>query len=76
MRHFVDREGDDFFVRDERELIAQMHAVAFIKSANDWEYMLGLAHRAQLFTGHHYRTDTYENCIADMLATGFLVEKT
>lgn len=75
MRHFIDRDGDHFFCRDERDLLEQIHRVAIVKHADDHAFMLAMALRAELFTGHRYRTDTVENFVADLLATGMLIEK-
>jgi hypothetical protein len=75
LRHFVDREGDEYFCRDERELVAAMHARAFTKAADDRAFMRAMANRAELFTGHVYRTDSYVHFVEDLIATGLLTEK-
>lgn len=75
MRKFFGRDGTVYQARDEQELVARLHATALTKSANDLEFMAGMAERIELATGRPCRSDTPANFVADLIAIGIVTEK-
>ena len=75
MRHFVDLDGRRYHCRDGRDLVAAMHGSAFTKDGSDTEFMREMAKRTEMFTGHPYRTDSFKNFVADLIAAGIVREE-
>jgi hypothetical protein len=75
MRHFVDLDGGRYHCHDERELVAALHSRASTRSASDEAFMQAMAKRFEALTGRSHRTDSFENFVTDLMASGIVREE-